>query len=269
MADFKFNCPHCKQSLEAPADMVGQTINCPSCKGLFKLPNPQTQRPATFSSQAPRAPSTRIQQEASDAAKTVEEPRITEAIAHLVALLVPNETMAAFTVQRRLFALTHRRSLVFATSGRLIGMTRGLFGGFTPQDVRWQDVKDARIRVGIFSAELTIEALSSPDLAISGGTRTVSFYGLRKDQTQAVYRMCQAQEQAWREKRRLRELEELRAKSGGIQLGTSVVSSMPQQTQSDGADATTRLQQAKEMLEKGFITDSEYETIKARVVSSI
>lgn len=45
MADFKFNCPHCKQSLEAPEEMLGQTINCPACQGALKLPKPDPQPP--------------------------------------------------------------------------------------------------------------------------------------------------------------------------------------------------------------------------------
>ena len=31
MADIKFNCPSCSQSLEASKEMVGQIIECPSC----------------------------------------------------------------------------------------------------------------------------------------------------------------------------------------------------------------------------------------------
>ena len=34
-----------------------------------------------------------------------------------------------------------------------------------------------------------------------------------------MYRICQQHDQVWREKRRVRELEELRAKSGGVQIG--------------------------------------------------
>ena len=49
MADFKFNCPHCKQSLEAPEELLGQVINCPSCNGSIQLPNPEPQPPATAS----------------------------------------------------------------------------------------------------------------------------------------------------------------------------------------------------------------------------
>jgi RsiW-degrading membrane proteinase PrsW (M82 family) len=39
MAEFKFNCPHCNQPLEAPEDMRGQMIECPSCKKAFQLPD--------------------------------------------------------------------------------------------------------------------------------------------------------------------------------------------------------------------------------------
>jgi len=46
MSDFKFNCPHCEQSLEAPEDMLGQTIECPACNGSIQLPEPEPQRPA-------------------------------------------------------------------------------------------------------------------------------------------------------------------------------------------------------------------------------
>lgn len=40
MPDIKFNCPACKQSLEAPPDMAGQLIDCPTCKGAIEIPFP-------------------------------------------------------------------------------------------------------------------------------------------------------------------------------------------------------------------------------------
>ena len=196
--------------------------------------------------------------------------RLDKAINQLSSLLVPDEKLESHAIQRRLFALVHRRTVVAATSGRFIGMTRGLFGNFTPEDIRWQDLKDVRIKMGIFGADLTLTAMQSPDLAIAGTGRLLSFTGLRKDEAEAVYRMCQAQEQAWREKRRIRELEELRAKSGGIQLGASGGGSMAAGAAAGaGNDATERLAQAKSMLEKGLISDSEYESLKARIVSNL
>lgn len=39
MTDFKFKCPHCEQSLEAPSGMMGEVIQCPMCKGSIQLPD--------------------------------------------------------------------------------------------------------------------------------------------------------------------------------------------------------------------------------------
>jgi hypothetical protein len=196
--------------------------------------------------------------------------RLAGALEELGSLLVPGEDLVAVAVQRRIFALTHRRMLVAATSGRLIGMRRGLFGSFHPTTVRWQDLKEARLDVGIFGARLTVTAFGSPDLAIAGNAVTLDFPGLRKTQAEAVYRVCQAEDQAWREKRRVRELEEMRAKSGGIQLGSLGASAGPASSPAAGQeDAATRLAQAKNMLEKGLISDSEYEALKARIVNTL
>src|SRR4051794_41215290 len=119
-------------------------------------------------------------------------------------LLIPGEQLESWAVQHRLFALTHRRRLVAATSGRLLSVSRGLFGGFDTEDIRWQDLDDAQLRVGIVGATLSVVAFASTDLASAspGTARTLVFPGLRKAEAQAVYRACQAQEQAWREKRR-------------------------------------------------------------------
>ena len=197
-----------------------------------------------------------------------EQSVILRALGRISAILVLGETIEAYAVQRRIFAMKHRRDIVIATTGRLILMRRGFFGGFSVQDVRWQDVKDARITVGILGADIALEALSAPDMAVAGEKQTLIYTGFRKEEAQAVYRVCQAQEQAWREKRRLRELEELRAKSGGFDMG-SVRSAAPSPTPGAGDDSVARLQRAKEMLEKGLIADSEYETIKARIVGSL
>jgi Short C-terminal domain len=198
-----------------------------------------------------------------EAQRSSENPMPTKARSYLESMLVPGESIQSIAIQRRLFALLHRRSTVAATTGRLIGMSRGLIGGFTPIDIRWQDIKTAHIRAGIFASSLKVTALMQPDLASGGAVRTFEFTGLRKDEAQDIYRICQAQEQAWREKRRLRELEELRAKSGGFQgsLGSS--------TSVAAEEPTERLRKAKTLLDQGLISDSEYETIKARVIGQL
>jgi hypothetical protein len=137
------------------------------------------------------------------------------------------------------------------------------------QDVRWQDLRDAQLQVGIIGATLTVTADQGNDLAGAGGApRHFGFTGLRKHQAQEVYRACQFQEQAWREKRRVRELEELRARSGGLHLASGPAGQPP-----GGEDAsrspTARLQRAKEMLEQGLLTDAEYEQVKARILGDL
>ena len=196
------------------------------------------------------------------------EPRLAEALQQLRAILVPGETLEAWAVQRRLFALTHRRALVAATSGRLITIRRGLIGGYTPVDVRWQDVEDARLHVGIFGADLTTRWLNREDLASREHVgATVTVMGLRKAQAERVYRVCQAQEQQWREKRRVRDLDEMRAQAGGVQIGMPGASGSA--APGGDGDALTRLQRAKEMLDNRLITDAEYESIKAKIVDRL
>jgi hypothetical protein len=65
----------------------------------------------------------------------------------------------------------------------------------------------------------------------------------------------------------VRELEEMRAKSGGVHLGA-----MPG-SMATGEDAArspqARLQRAREMLEDGLLTDAEYEQVKARILGEL
>ncbi len=197
----------------------------------------------------------------------MQENGLDKPLGDLRSVLIAGESIEAWAIQRRMFALTHRRVLVAATSGRLIVITRPLIGGFDLVTVRWQDLEEVTLRVGVFGADLGIRAGKATDLASLGtqGAQRVELKGLRKDQAQAVYRICQAQDQAWREKRRVRELEELRARSGGIQvMAGAPVGATPTAA---GDDAVRRLQEAKRLLDAQLITDAEYEAIKAKIVS--
>lgn len=186
----------------------------------------------------------------------------------LQSLLIPGERLESYAIQHRLFALTHRRLVVGATTGRLIAVQRGLISGFTTQDIRWQDLRDAQLQVGIIGATLTVTADPGEDLAgAPGGTRTLRFGGLHKEQAKEVYRACQFQEQAWREKRRVRELEEMRARSGGVHLGA--VPGAPAAAGEDARTPQARLQRAKDMLDQGLLTDAEYEQVKARILGEL
>jgi hypothetical protein len=196
-----------------------------------------------------------------------DEEGLDKPLGDLRSVLIAGESIDAWAIQRRMFAVAHRRVMVAATSGRLIILTRPLLGGFELVTVRWQDLEEVTLRVGLFGADLGIRAGKATDLAslASPGAQRVGLKGLRKAQAQAVYRICQAQDQAWREKRRVRELEELRARSGGIQVMAGAPLSAS--AAAAGDDAVQRLQEAKRLLDARLITDAEYEAIKAKIVA--
>lgn len=194
----------------------------------------------------------------------VDDDSTHRALDTLRSLLTAGESLEAWAMQRRLFALTHRRACIAATSGRFISLSRRLFGGYDSADIRWQDLKETRIRAGMLSAELTLVAQNSSDLNIGSEVNRIwTFEGLCKDQAQAIYRICQQHDQVWREKRRIRELEELRAKSGGVQF------TAPGSVSGGESDPARRLRQAREMLDANLISDAEFESIKAKIVSGI
>jgi len=196
-----------------------------------------------------------------------EDSHLNKALEHLNSVLVTGETLEAWAIQRRLFALFNRRILIAATSGRFIQIKRGLLGGFDMVDFRWQDLGDAKIKVGIFGADIFMKIFGSTDLAISkDSNQMLVLPGFRKEQAEKIYRLAQAQDQSWREKRRIRELEEMRAKSGGVTIGTNAVN---QPAGNTPEDAASKLQQAKQMLDNKLITDSEFESIKARIISGL
>jgi hypothetical protein len=198
-----------------------------------------------------------------------EEPRVGAFVEHVGQLLVSGERIEAWAIQRRFFALVRRRVLVVATTGRLLVFTRNLIAGYDMREVRWQDLSSARIRVGAFGAALTVGVLDGADLASAErASRTILVSGLRKVQAQEVYRLCTAHDQAWREKRRIRDLEEMRARAGGVQIGAGQpMGALPA---AGGPEALTdRLTTARDMLARGIISDAEYQGIKAKIIASI
>jgi len=204
------------------------------------------------------------------AGHATDDPSTHRVLETLRGLLTVDETLEAWAMQHRLFALSHRRICVAATSGRFLSLSRGLLGGYDSADIRWQDLKETRIHAGIIAADLTLVAQASSDLNIGAEVNRVwTFEGLRKDQAQAIYRICQQHDQVWREKRRVRELEELRAKSGGVQFGSGASPYASDAAAGGESDPTRRLRQAREMLDAKLISDAEFESIKAKIVAGL
>src|SRR5260370_42298354 len=100
----------------------------------------------------------------------VTEPGLQRPLEYLRSVLIPAETLEAWAVQHRLFALSHRRVLVAATRGRLVMITRHLISGFDVSDIRWQDPEEVTLRGGELAGDLAIRAGQASDPASPGAT---------------------------------------------------------------------------------------------------
>src|SRR3984885_6951890 len=112
-------------------------------------------------------------------ASALNEAGAAKPLAQLRSVLIPGETLESWAIQRRLFALTHRRVLIAATSGRLVVLTRKLLGGFDVTTIRWQDLEEVTLHVGMLSADLALRAGKATDLAslATQGSQRVDFRG--------------------------------------------------------------------------------------------
>ncbi|MGP4922702.1 PH domain-containing protein [Pseudomonas lundensis] len=188
--------------------------------------------------------------------------RITAALNTLQRLLLDGESIIHSSSQVRLAALLHRRVIIATTPNRLIIFKRRLIGGYQMIDVRWQDLRDASIDENLL--EKYFGAVFKAHVA-GRGLQIVA--GLEVDSARALYVFCQQQEQEWREKNRIRSIEEDRAKSGGMVLGH--LGGHAPEAVSTTEEPLSRLKKAKTMLTEGLISDAEFETIKARIVNEL
>jgi len=185
--------------------------------------------------------------------------RVQKAQDKLQSILMKEETVIASGLQQRLFGLFTRRMLVAITSSRLIEIRRSVLGGFDMKDYQWKDLRDARmsenIIPNIFGAKL--------ELVVRSGTANIVIDGLPSAVASTIYSHAQAQEQEWEEKNRIRDLEEKRAMSGG-----SVVNVGGQgAAKADEGDLFASLEKAKKLFDTGAISDSEYQELKAKIIS--
>ncbi|MET0385254.1 MAG: PH domain-containing protein [Polyangiales bacterium] len=177
-------------------------------------------------------------------------------------LLTSGERIEHAAFQLRLRALLHRRVLLIATDRRVLVLQRRLIGGFHMHDIQWQDVREARVREhvlpSLFGADLEIVAHDGRRCTLIGGESST---------VRAAYAYAQGQEQAWREKHRVRKMEELRAEAGGVTVGNGAALGNGHTTNLRRDDVMAKLREAKALLDERAITDVEYESLKAKILA--
>lgn len=173
-------------------------------------------------------------------------------------ILTPNEEILYIAVQNAI-ALSIRKDSVVVTSNRIIGFSPGVLGRVSFHDYLWQDVLNVSMKQGMLSTEITIETAAG----------RFDIGAIDKEQAKRLYGFAQQLEQEWREKRRVREMEQDRAKAGGVYMGALPGVGMPATTTAHATtvDPVEKLAKAKAMLEQGLISEVEYEALKAKVLA--
>lgn len=188
-----------------------------------------------------------------------ETPEVQGIAADVKKVLTPNEEILYVAVQN-ITAITVAKDSAVATSNRLILFNSQVLGRASFQDYQWQDVVDVQVQQGMLSSELRVSTTDG---------RAGKVSNLDKEQAKRLYAICQQAEQEWREKRRIREMEEARARAGGVMLTMPGVPAQPEPQPAAAEDPVQKLARAKAMLDQGLISEAEYDTLKAKILSSM
>lgn len=181
---------------------------------------------------------------------------VQQVAAEVSRVLTTNEELIYIALQNRM-SLSIRPDSVVATNNRVIFYRPRILGQASFQDLLWQDVQNAEVSQGMLSSEFVVQTVNG---------EWISLGELDKEQAKRLYGYCQQMEQEWREKRRVREMEEDRARSGGVVIGPLAGGASPHAGQPDPVESLAR---AKAMLDQGLISETEYDTLKARILSEM
>lgn len=173
----------------------------------------------------------------------------------IATIMTPNETIL-YVATQNVTALSVKKDSAVATSNRLILYRPSIFGRLIFSDYLWEDVRNVTINEGMLAGELRVESRN-------GNQDTLG--GLDKTQARRLYGIAQQKELEWREKRRQRDLEEARAKAGGVQIGAA---SSGQGSPAVTEDPVEKLAKAKAMLDQNLISEQEYEALKAKIIAA-
>lgn len=192
-----------------------------------------------------------------------QDPKAIEKIASkLNGILMNGEEVEYIAVQKKpavnlspdCVALTNKR-IIFCRPKNL-----GLSMEF--QDYIWKNISDCHLKEGILGAEFTIKT-------VKGEVNRIDY--LPKTQARKLYTVAQEQEEIQKEIRRQIDLEDKRASAGNISVNANV----PQHTQQSNEnsqkqdDPMIALQKLKSLLENDLITQTEFDTKRADILSRI
>ena len=160
-------------------------------------------------------------------------------------------------------ALFHAKDAVMTTENRLLFLRRHWFGAITCKDVQWLDVIDVHIKQHVFSSSLICRLENQSRIAM---------HYLHRERAARLYRMCQQREQDWRERRRIRSMEEDYARSGGVRLDMPTTGLNPPQTPAAAADSPgprIQLEELQRLFEDSHLNEAEYQAKRTEIINRL
>lgn len=139
---------------------------------------------------------------------------------------------------------------IIVTNKRIIRHIPGILG-IKFRDYLWKDLVNVHLDEGLFGGKLAFE-FENCSFVIDK---------LPKNQAKRVYSIAQEREEEWVEKKRLRSMEEERAKSGATFINTN--------GKTEGSDIKSKLLEIKSLIDEDLITQDEYQRKKADILKQI
>jgi len=108
------------------------------------------------------------------------EPGLEKPLEYLRSVLIPTETLEAWAIQRRDLRAVASAGADCRNERTTDPHYPQIIGGFDVSDIRWQDLEEVTLRVGVLGADLMIRAGRATDLASQGtqGSQRLEFEGL-------------------------------------------------------------------------------------------
>lgn len=184
------------------------------------------------------------------------EVRQKKAFSRLDDSLMNDEGLIVKGTDARPFALFSRRKIVGITNSRVIVIERGLLGGFKMKDFQWKNLGDCQLSENVFSQ------FCGSNLTFATEYGSVEVHPSYKEASE-IYKYSQSEEQAWEEKRRVRDMEEKRAQAGGITINSGQTSG----TESQSLSISDEILKLKKMMDDGVLSDSEFQEMKSKLLS--
>jgi hypothetical protein len=247
------DCPLCGYAMSTLDDQ------CPRCLGRG--------RPARGEHTSQSAHSSPQHQASAAIKKFLNEEQdalaVEQAYDRVSQVLTTGEEILYIAVQKRPLVNISPGSAVL-TNKRFIVYQPNMLGGARFADYIWRDLSDARLVEGLAGSTLTMQT-------VRGLILTIQY--LPKSQARKLYSFAQQMEEQARVDRRTHSLEDKRAAAGGIVLqgGASPVT-LPSTTVPTAPAQPDPLQQMKilkDMFDAGFISDEEFASKKADILSRL